>query len=58
MKVGLTVRWILVVCGVGLVSWALLTADLARDTRALTALAGGVVFVVGLAPARKPTKQD
>ena len=45
-------RWLLIIGGVGAVSWALLTADLSRNTRAIVSLTGGVVLVFGLSPDR------
>lgn len=45
-------RWVLVIAGVGLVSWAFLTANLTRTVRAVASVVGGSVIVVGLAPAR------
>jgi hypothetical protein len=46
------IRWLLIVGGASLVSFGLLTPSLDRSIRAASALVGGVVIVIGLAPGR------
>ena len=46
-------QWLTIVVGVGLLSYAMLTASVSHDLRFLGAMVGGVLIVVGLRPERQ-----